>query len=68
MTTGIPIDPKRSATHAAKHSCCGGEAAAESRNDALEHIDHECHAPAAPSKVAQSSCCCPASKESNPAD
>lgn len=66
-TTTEPKDPA-SATPTAKHGCCGGEAAAESRNDASECTNHEHHAHVAPSKAAPSSCCCGAAKESRPAD
>lgn len=69
-TTKTTIEPKdpASATRTAKHDCCGGEAAAESRNDASERADHQHHAHAVPSKAAPSSCCCGATKESSPAD
>jgi hypothetical protein len=66
-TTTEPNDPA-SAIATAERGCCGGEAAAESRNDASERADHEHHAHAAPSKAAPSSCCCGATKESSPAD
>ncbi|MFH1340577.1 MAG: hypothetical protein ABIL01_05080 [Pseudomonadota bacterium] len=69
-TTKTTIEPKdpAGATPTAKNDCCGGEAAAESRNDAPERVDHQHHAHAAPSKAAPSSCCCGATKESSPAD
>lgn len=56
------------ATPAAKHGCCGGEAAPESRSGTPERADHEHHAHAAPSKPADSSCCCGTAKDSRTDD
>lgn len=66
MTTETTTAPKgpANAIPLAKHGCCGGEAAPESRNDASERADHDHHAHATPSKPAQSSCCCGANKDS----
>lgn len=65
MTTETTTAPKGSANVASteKHGCCGGEAAAKPQNDASEHAGHEHHKHAAPSKPAQSSCCCGDGKE-----
>lgn len=73
MTTETATASKSpaNAAPAAKHGCCGGEAAPESRNDASDRADHEHHAHhehAAPSKAAQSSCCCGTAQETSPAD
>jgi hypothetical protein len=58
MSVKPTTDPKipTSATSAAKHGCCGSEAAAESQTDAA--TDHEHREHAVPSKAAESSCCC----------
>jgi hypothetical protein len=70
MTVERTSNPKgpTSATHA-QHGCCGGEAAiAVSRKEASKCVEHDHDAHAAPTKAAQSSCCCGGTKESRPSD
>lgn len=67
-TTKTTTEPKHAAstTPTAKHGCCGGEAAAGSRNGISERTGHEHHADAAPSDPAPLSCC--GANKSSPAD
>lgn len=64
-TTTTPEGPSP-ASHTPEQGCCGGEAAVESRTDTSNRVDHGQRAHAAPSKPAESSCCC-GTKDSRPA-
>lgn len=68
MAIKTTTDPKvpASADHAAKHGCCGGEAAAESKTGAAAATGHDHHEHAVPSKTVESSCGCGA-KDGRPA-
>lgn len=60
MTVKTTTDPKVSSgsPDAAKHSCCGGEAAAESQTETSKAPGPAHHEHSAPAKAAKSSCGC----------